>query len=61
MSSLKELKEVGQSLGLDGDKLLGFVREEQAKERQDRLEAREVEKEKADSGCCRQRQGTEQR
>ncbi len=48
MSSVKELTEVGQNLGLEGDKLLGFIREEQAKERQDRLEAREVEKEKAD-------------
>ncbi len=46
MSYIKELTEVGQSLGLEGDKLLGFIREEQAKERQARLEEREVEKEK---------------
>ena len=46
MSTVKEIPEIGRSIGLSGDDLLTFIREQQAIERQERDKAREVAKEK---------------
>ncbi len=46
MSTLKDLTEAGRAIGLEGTELHTFIKDEQARERQERLEAREVEKDK---------------
>ena len=46
MSSLKELVELGKQLGYEGESLRNFIREEQARERDQRFKERELEKEK---------------
>ena len=43
---MKELVELGKQLGYEGEPLRNFVREEQAKERDQRLKERELEKER---------------
>ncbi len=45
MSSIQQLSDVGKGLGLVGEALLAFIKEEQARERQMRLEAWDAEKE----------------
>ena len=43
-SSLEQLKEMGESLGLTGDKLMQFIKDQQAEERSRRAADREHEK-----------------
>ncbi len=42
MSSIKELTEVGRGLGLDGEELRQFIKDEQARERDIRMEGKTV-------------------
>ncbi len=49
MSSIKELMDIGKSLGLADSELRAFVKEEQERERQERLEARQAEKDRLDA------------
>ena len=46
MTSLAQLKEVGEGMGLTGESLLDFVRQQQAAEREERAREREAAKER---------------
>ena len=46
MSSLKDLVELGKQFGDEGETLRKFVQEEQARERDQRVKERDIEREK---------------
>lgn len=48
MEDLSKLKEMGESLGYEGDKLRDFVREQQAQQREERAAVRQKEKDERD-------------
>ena len=48
MEDLSKLKEMGESLGYEGDKLRDFVREQQAQQRKERAAVRQKEKDERD-------------
>ncbi len=49
MTSMQILMDVGKELGLTGDELRAFIKEEQDRERDLRLAERQAEKEKLDA------------
>lgn len=48
IEDLSKLKEMGESLGYEGDKLRDFVREQQAQQREERAAVRQKEKDERD-------------